>query len=348
MTEFLKKWKNWEQWPFWLRYFNITPVWLWYCLRARSFWFFTPSNPTLTFGGFEGESKQEMYEQLPPASFPKTVYILPGIPSTELLSIIHESGFQYPFIAKPDVGMSGILFRKIISEGQLLQYHALMPVNYIVQELVHFPEEYSVFYYRYPYEQKGVITGFLKKEPMNVSGNGRDNLKTLIENHPQARYRLQELISWHNQKLNYVLPEGEKYFLTHAANLNRGASFINLHREIDNELHAVFDKLNHHSKAFYYGRYDLKAKSPEDLKQGKNFLILEYNGSGAEPNHVYHSGYTLRRAHNEILKHWKILFKISMYNHKHGIAFWPFQLGWQYLKKAEKHFDLLKELDTRT
>ena len=72
------KWKrfwervvNWEQWPFGLRYLAISPVWLWYSLRSGSFWFFTPSNPTITFGGFEGEGKKEMYELLPEGSFPK-------------------------------------------------------------------------------------------------------------------------------------------------------------------------------------------------------------------------------------------------------------------------------------
>jgi len=49
---------NWELWPFALRYALISPVWLWYCIRSGSAWFFTPSNPTLTFGGFEGEAKE--------------------------------------------------------------------------------------------------------------------------------------------------------------------------------------------------------------------------------------------------------------------------------------------------
>ena len=68
-------------------------MWFWYCLKARSLWFFTPSNPTLTFGGFEGESKKEMYEQLPPSSYPKTVYIKPNIPFSEVLQIIKAAGF---------------------------------------------------------------------------------------------------------------------------------------------------------------------------------------------------------------------------------------------------------------
>ena len=150
MSRFWEKWKNWELWPFWMRYFLITPVWLWYCLRARSFWFFTPSNPTLTFGGFEGEPKSEMYDQLPPGSFPSTIFIQPGMPFDEVLTLTQSKGFSYPFIVKPDVGMSGILFRKIENDDQLRHYHHHLPVVYLIQKLIEYPVEFSVFYYRFP------------------------------------------------------------------------------------------------------------------------------------------------------------------------------------------------------
>ncbi|MDB5252873.1 MAG: hypothetical protein JWP27_2042, partial [Flaviaesturariibacter sp.] len=221
-----------------------------------------------------------------------------------------------------------------------------LPVDYIVQDLITFPIEYSVFYYRFPGESKGVITGFLEKEPMNVIGDGSRPLRTLMEAHPKARFRLEELLLWHRDRLETVLPRGEKYFLTHAANLNRGGNFINLDSEIDDALHAVFDEINLYSKEFYYGRYDLKAASLADLKKGRNFQLLEYNGSGAEPNHVYNSGYSLRKAHAEILRHWDALYKISMHNHRNGIPFWSFQKGWDFLQGSKKHFKLLGELDS--
>jgi len=320
-------------------------MWFWYCVRARSCWFFTPSNPTLTFGGFEGESKKEMYEQLPPGSYPKTAYVTPGIPFHDVRNLLHSAGFTYPFIVKPDVGMAGILFRKIDTEQQLEAYHARMPVEYLIQALIELPLEFSVFYYRLPSSNKGVITGLLQKEPMHVIGDGQLTLIDLIELHPKARHRKEELLSWHRQKLSETIPAGEKYYLTHAANLNRGGSFVNLQHDIDERLHEVFDKLNLYSGNFFYGRYDLKAASLEELKEGRNFLLMEYNGSGAEPNHVYSSGYSLRAAHNEILKHWEVLYNISVYNNKKGIPYTSFSKGLQFLQKSKKHFALLNKID---
>ena len=51
----LEKWRNWELWPVAMIYAPLGPLWLWYALKAKSFWFFTPTDPTITFGGFDGE-----------------------------------------------------------------------------------------------------------------------------------------------------------------------------------------------------------------------------------------------------------------------------------------------------
>lgn len=340
-----EKWTNWELWPFWMRYINILPAWLWYCLRSRAVWFFTPSNPTLTFGGFEGEDKKEMYGLLQEGSYPKTIYISPDESFERVKSRIGEQHFCYPFCVKPDIGMKGLLFRKVDKEEQLQLYHKQVPVEYLIQELVEYPVEASVFYYRFPDSKKGVITGFIQKELMEVTGNGKDHLLTLILAHPKAKYKLEEMRIKHADYLHVVIANGQQFFLTHAANLNRGAKFVNLKHLINEKMLEAFDKISHATQ-FYYGRYDLKCKSIQHLMNG-DFIILEFNGSGAEPNHVYNAGYSLRQAQKEFLMHWKILFQISRCNANKGISYWPFFKGWQYLRKGKKHLKLLEEYDSK-
>src|SRR5882672_5711625 len=114
---------HWETWHYMAKYIPIMPVWLWYCLRARSFWFFTPSNPTLTFGGFEGESKKEMFDQLPPESYPKSIYISHTTSFQEIETLVSLHKFEYPIAVKPDVGMMGFMFRKIDTADKLRLYH---------------------------------------------------------------------------------------------------------------------------------------------------------------------------------------------------------------------------------
>jgi hypothetical protein len=345
------KWKsiwekigNWELWPFALRYLLISPVWLWYCLRSGSLWFFSSSNPTITFGGFEGEGKKEMYELLPKNVYPKTIYINPGEDFITVKKLIQQNGFAYPFVVKPDVGMKGLLFRKVDNEKKLEIYHTKIPIEYIVQDLVDYPLEVSVFYYRHPNRQKGIITGFIQKELMDVTGDGQRSLWTLIEAHPKAKHRLEEMRIKHSEYLEVVLPQGERYILTYAANLNRGAKFTNLEHLIDEDLLNVFDALSYPTQ-FYYGRYDIKCRSIEDLKKGQHFSILEFNGAGAEPNHVYNAGYSLLQANKEFLKHWKVLFEISRYNQRHGVPYWSFKKGLHFLRNAKKHLKVLEQYD---
>ena len=343
---FFYKLTHWETWHYHLKYIPLYPAWIWYCIKARSMWFFTPSNPTLTFGGFEGESKLEMYDQLPPGSYPESLLITPAMSFEELSASLKQRGFSYPFAVKPDVGMMGFLFRKIESAEELELYHEKMPVEYLVQAFVDYPLEVSVFYYRMPGEQRGTITGFIKKEFLKVMGDGKSTLMQLINSYPRVRFRLEEMMAKHKDRLSLVLADGDIFYLSQALNLSRGGKMVSLEKEKDENLLKVFDDISHYAKHFYYGRYDIKCASVEDLKQGKNFTILEYNGSGAEPHHVYGNGNTLIKAYKILLQHWKILYMISKSNNKKGIPYWSFGSGYRFLKNAKKHFKMLKQLDT--
>lgn len=321
------------------------PVWIWYAFKSRAVWFFTPSNPKLTFGGMEGEPKKEMYDLLPPDYYPTTFNVLPSENFATVKQKLVEYNISYPLIVKPEIGGQGILFRKLDDESELQHYHKLVPVEYIIQRLVKYPMEVSVFYIRHPNESTGRITGFLHKIPLHVIGNGIDTLENLVLSHPKAEKRKAEIKSKHKENWKQVIPNGEKYILSYAANHNRGAHFVDLRHEIDQQLVSVFDKISHRIDDFFYGRYDIMCNSVTELKEGRNFSILEYNGCGAEPNHFYDTGYTLGGAYREILLHWKALHEISEYNRSTGIEPWPYKKGKDYLKKTNEHFRIMKEAD---
>ncbi len=342
--KFYEKLTNWELWPFPLIYAPLGPLWLLYIIKAKAFWWFSSANPTLTFSGFDGEGKKEMYDQLPSASYPKTIYIKPQMTWKEVKATVAENGLTYPICVKPEVGLKGLLFRKVDEEEKLKIYHEKVPLEYVIQNLVESSLEVSVFYYRYPNEQKGVITGFIQKDLMHVVGDGKSSLWDLVLAHPKAVYRLKEMRIKHAKVLEQIIPFNEKYILTHAANLNRGAKFTNLKELIDEQLLSLFDPISHNCQ-WYYGRYDLKCNSIEELKKGK-FVILEFNGAGAEPNHVYHAGYSWPAALNVFAQHWKALYKIAKYNNVHnGIRYWGNKEGKEWMKQARKHGELLEKLD---
>lgn len=347
LKKILNRITNWEAWPFKLLYAPIAPMWVLYMIRSGSVWFFTPSNPKITFGGLDGEPKKEMYDLLPKELYPATFNVLPTDDIAILKQRLHEFGITYPFIVKPEIGGQGILFRKIDDEESLRHYHSLVPVEYMVQQMVKYPMEVSVFYIRHPKDEKGMVTGFLHKIPLHVTGDGEKALSELVSAHPKASKRVDELKGKHHKNWSNVIPAGEKYILSYAANHNRGAHFVDLKEHIDDNLAAVFDKISHRIDDFFYGRYDIMCQSIEDLKAGKNFSILEYNGCGAEPNHFYDTGYTLIGAYREILKHWKALYRICNYNRSRGIHPWPYRKGRRFLNKTNELFRIMREADKR-
>lgn len=345
MKKIFQQITNWEAWPFKLIYAPLVPVWSWYMLKSGAVWFFTPSNPKITFGGMDGEPKKEMYDLLPKNLYPKTFTIVPQQNFNTILDRLQNMGINYPFIVKPEVGCQGILFRKIDKEEDLKYYHSKVPVEYMIQEMVNYPMEVSVFYIRHPKASKGMVTGFLHKIPLQVTGNGKETLEQLIKQHPKGLLRMDEMYSKHKNRWDEIIPAGEKYMLSYAANHNRGAHFVDLKEHIDDNLVAIFDEISLSIDDFFYGRYDIMCTNVEDLKNGKNFTILEYNGCGAEPNHFYDTGYTLLGAYREILKHWKALYGICKYNSQQGIKPWPFQKGRIFMAETKAHFKMIREID---
>ena len=297
------------------------------------------------FSGFEGETKEEMFKYLPTKFSPVTIIIKPAENIGCVIKKIQSAGLQFPIAVKPDVGTKGLLFRKIENEEQLEAYHLLLPFNYVIQELVTLPLEMSIFYVRYPNNKKGIITGLISKEYLFITGDGKSTLKKLIEQHPKAFMIADEQKHKHASQLNNVIKANKIFYLNELGNHNRGARFINLQHEIDEQLLNTINKINLYSKQYYYGRYDIKTTSLEDLKACKNISILEFNGVGSEPNHIYDIGLSYANALNVIAQHWKYMYEIGRINYKKGIPYVPFFQGLQMVKASKKNTKLMQQLD---
>lgn len=338
MKEFFKRLSEWERWPYDIMYAPVSVVWFYYAIKARALWFFTPVNPSLEFAGFEGNSKMEMYQQLPKWCLPETLLIDNTTDLDQVRRELKKVELNFPFIAKPDRGMQGVLFRVIKDEAGLSQYHRSVGEDYILQAFIQLPMEFSVFHIRYPGETKGIITGMVGKNFLHVTGDGKKTLKELVSVHPIAKYQLKEMKKKHTEKWESVLMENEKYVLNYAGNHRVGARFINLNKEVDQKLCDVFDKISNEAGEFYFGRYDLKCTSLEDLKNGKNIKILEFNGAGAVPLHIFDGTLSYWQGLKETLRHWKHLYQIGKINNKRGIRYWAWKEGFAFINKSKKNY----------
>lgn len=316
---------------------------VWLAIKARSFFFFSASNPSIETGGMFGESKWKIFELIPENLYPKTIFIAEGSTFEFVMQRFDENKFSYPIMAKPDRGERGWKVAKIENEEALKEFWQNTKVDFLLQDYINLPVELSVFYYRYPNENEGTISSITVKEMLSVTGDGVSTLHQLIENYPRALLQLPVLQERLGQKLNEIPVKGEKVELVPLGNHSKGAMFLDGCHLVDERMVDVFDTISKQIPGFYFGRYDLRCSSIEELKAGKSLQILELNGAGAEPAHIYQPGFSLFKAYGVLFHHFKVLCNISMANHKVGVPYMSLQefltmrrLEKQYKQKADK------------
>lgn len=288
------------------------------------------------------ESKKEIYDLIPAELYPATLFFKANTPVENVLREIEQSELKFPVVGKPDIGMKGMMVKKIENKGDLLNYAENSKVDFLVQEFVPYQNEVGIFYYRYPNEEKGYISGIVKKEFLAVVGDGVSTVDQLLLKNKRAVLQIPVLRRSEKDKMNVVLKSGESLILVPYGNHVRGAKFLDDSRLIDEDLTNTIDSICKKVNGFYFGRLDIRFNSWEELKQGKNFSIIELNGSGSEPTHIYDPKHSVFWAWKEITKHWRILYRISKMNHQlQKTPYMTTRMGLEMFKQNSEYVKLL-------
>lgn len=320
-TRFLIRLQHWEYWPFEVVYVPVFAYYLYLAAKARSLFFFSASNPAIESGGLLGESKIDIMDRIDTRYKPKTLFFGESVSCDEVIDRMLLAGFWFPIIAKPNQGERGWRVEKLASEAELAHYLLDNHMELIVQEYVDEPLELGVFYYRIPGNKSGTISSIVQKEFLSVVGDGQSSLRELIQQHDRALLQLPALTKRYGKQLNEVLQKDVVRELMPIGNHCRGTMFLNANHLITPELLAVFDRISLPIEGFYYGRYDLRCHSVSDLYRGETIRIMELNGAGAEPAHIYQPGFSLWEGWRSLLRHWHILYIISRENHRRGVPY---------------------------
>ena len=286
------------------------------------------------------ESKKKIYDLIPQKYYPKTELITEQIPFDAVKLILSNSKIQFPFIAKPDIGLRGSAVKKIDSIFDLENYHSKANFDYLLQDLIPFDNEVGVFYVRFPNETKGKITGIVAKEFLIVEGNGIETIEALIKENPRYELQLDTLKTEYGSKLNEVLPKGEKLNLVPYGNHARGAKFIDASHWNSDKLEQIINEMSLQIEGFYFGRLDVMYNTWEEFENGKNFQLVELNGAASEPTHIYDPKHSLFFAWKELARHISYMYKISVQNHKKGAPYLAHKEGMKeyrmHLQQSEK------------
>lgn len=339
---------QWEYWPskmfYWPMYFYVP----WLQIKAGHPCFFSAANPGIDTGGIGLESKYETILKIPEAYRPASILAKADMPFDEVSKQLKNNNITYPLIAKPDLGYRGFLVTKVHAPDELQQLLRQYPTNFVIQELIKGKEEFGVFYHRMPNEEKGTITSLTLKEFLSVTGNGKSTVEQLIVENDRAHLQLERLREKQAYLFDNIPGDGEVIPLGIIGNHSKGTRFINGAEFIDEELINTIDSISQQIDGFYFGRFDIKCSSLDDLKQGKNIHIIEVNGTCSEPTHIYDpTRISYFGALREIVRYWDLIYKISKMNRQNGASYTPAKEMAQRFIELPKYFKRLRAAERR-
>lgn len=344
MRLFFHKLTHWEYWPSEVLYFPINFLWAFYAIKSKTIFFFNTSNPTMRNGGFFMESKNEIYNLIPQKYYPKTAFISEKSSFDDVVLKKENATIQFPLIVKPDIGLRGSAVKKINSIDELKDYNATANFDYLIQDLIPYPNEIGIFYVRFPNQEKGKITGIVAKEFLIVTGDGKSTIKELIKQNPRFELQLATLEKEYKTRLNDILGKDEKLNLVPFGNHCRGSKFIDASHLISDKMTAVINEMCLQIDGFYFGRMDVMYNTITDLEVGLNFQVVEINGAASEPTHIYDPKHSLFFAWKELARHITYMYKISVENHKKGFPYLTHKEGMEQYRLHLKHNNKISNL----
>lgn len=268
-----------------------------------------------------------------------------GTPGPSVWKELVASGLDLPLVGKPDVGGRGRGVKILRTPEDVNHYAETCTMDYHIQQLVEWPNEVGIFYVRLPNESRGRLTGIVRKEFLSVTGNGKSSLRELILAHERAvMYAEQVLSGPMGARADEVIMAGQKLQVSPYGNHARGSTFWDDTHLADEALLDMTDRLSKRIPEFYFGRLDIRFRDWEALKRGEDMILLEANGAGAEPTHMYDPRHSIFKAWREIVKHWVWLYRVSKANHDRGYRYLTWAEGLAMFRKDKELSARLNEI----
>ncbi len=237
----------------------------------------------------------------------------------------------FPIILKPDLGCRGYGLRLARSEADVREYFRAMTRPVIVQRYHPGPYEIGVLWARVPQltgtvdDWPGEVFSATGKEFPVIIGDGRRNLETLIWHHPRYRMQAAVFLKRHADQASRVLANRERMPLGLAGNHCQGAKFIDGMPAVTHELAVCIDRIAQDFRnpatglRLDFARFDIRYSNEADLAAGRNFLIVEANGTSSESTSMYDPTKTIGWTYGLLYRHWLRLFRIGTARKREGV-----------------------------
>ena len=316
-----RRW-HWEFWPLWVFYPPVVLWIVWLALKYRSATLFTAANPAIPAGGFIGESKTDILDCLGPEWVAPYRRIAGSLASTQQISevraFVESQKLDFPIVLKPDAGQRGTGVKIVHSWQDVENYCELAIMDFLVQEFV--PGlEFGIFYIRLPVAPDGKIFSITEKCLPTVTGDGHSTLEKLVLADPRAVCLAPLYLKMLGARSSEVPATGEAIRLADLGTHCRGAIFLDGGNLLTPALEAAVETMSQSFEGFYFGRYDIRVATKEDLQNGRNLRVVELNGVTSEATHIYDRKNSLFSAYATLFRQWQLAFETGKQNRDRGI-----------------------------
>lgn len=80
------------------------------------------------------------------------------------------------------------------------------------------------------------------------------------------------------------------------------------------------------------GRFDLRFESEDDLRAGRNFGIIELNGTSGESTNMYDPAKSVVWAWRVLFGQWRLLFELGAWRRSQGVKTWTLRMLFRSLR----------------
>lgn len=277
------------------------------CLRYRlPVKYLAKANYALDHGELGLGSKFATQMAFDQAYFLPTILLEKSDPADQDAATRFAQRHGWPLILKPDMGAVGKGIQKLHNQAELDHAINNMRSPSLLQQFYDANVEYGVFYVRQL--NQGRITGINRKHFPSITGNGRDSIQVLAQQHYRYTHHWDLFLQYIDTQR--IPAAGEHVLLSFVGSHTMGCKFTNDTHLVTPQVTRALNNICASQPGFNFGRFDVKAVNEEAFQAGE-FKVIEVNGIASLPTQMFDPDLSLRQAYRIFFNHGKSLLQVA-------------------------------------
>lgn len=277
--------------------------------------------------GMVGASKVHLNTKVYPDFRPKDIVFEVGTTVSEMQELVTERKIFFPVFIKPIRGERAAGVQFLPNKSALSKVVLDSNRSYLIEEAIMTTSEFCINVVRDLATQMFLVFSITERVIPTVIGDGETTIKALVLLLDMPVLQKQKIVSaLEIEFLDTVLARNISQTVVRTASISYGTNYVNQRLTLAQKklLEQQMNKVLSHATGFNIGRFDIKANNLDELLAGE-FKVIELNGIGGMPTHVYETHLSLNQKQAILNEYFDLLQNFSRQQMALGlrpIGFW--------------------------